>query len=58
MDPNKFEYRLAAFNHPAQTRSVKFLSGRTEEKLLKDIVKSLDAGANLFSIRIFREAKS
>lgn len=49
------KWRIVAFNHPEEEKSVVYRQNINDEKLL-DLVKSaIEKGANLMSIRGFEE---
>lgn len=49
------KWRLVAFSHPKEERSVLYRQNLTDEQLLQAIKRALELGANLMSIRGFEK---
>ncbi len=48
-------WTIVAFRHPDREKSVLYKQDLSDEALLGAVLKGIEAGANLFSIRGFRE---
>jgi len=51
------KFTIVAFNHPVDTKSVLYRQNLSEDNLVFAIRAAVTKGANLFSIRAFKEEK-
>lgn len=54
-DQKPKSWRIVAFNHPKEKKSILYLQNVTEEYMIKKLREAIGKGANLFSIRGFEE---